>query len=137
LANVSLAKNCANLILKTKLDNLKKETQSKEKNPLFEMTSIFLNNIISILVEKSLNSFDYLFNGQMIREEQAQASYENYIIENIEKPSRSTMKNGENSSNNESSKSMQKSPEEKKIVKRRKQMIQMDLHNIFCKLFSI
>jgi len=101
------------------------------------MTSIFLNNIISILVEKSLNSFDYLFNGQMIREEQAQASYESFNIENIEKPSRSTMKNGENSSNNESSKNMQDSPEEKKILKRRKQMIQMDLHNIFCKLYSI
>ena len=101
------------------------------------MTSIFLNNIISILVEKSLNSFDYLFNGQMIREEQAQASYENFNIESIEKPSRSTMKNGENSSNNESSKNMQNSPEEKKILKRRKQMIQMDLHNIFCKLYSI
>jgi hypothetical protein len=112
---------------------LKKETKLVERNPLFEMTSIFLNNLISILVEKSLNSFEYLFNNDLIRDEHANRPSENFIIENIEKPSRSTMKNGENSSNNDSSKHMEKSPGEKKNIKRRKQVIQMDFYNVLCK----
>ena len=99
------------------------------------MTTLFLSNLISILVEKSLNSYDYLFNRDLLQEELNGNSNENFIIEQIEKPSKATMNLNENGSNNESLKSLQKTHEEKKVERKRKEIIQMNFHRIFCKNF--
>ena len=90
-----------------------------------------MTNIISILVQKSLNSYDYLFSSEFTHDNVN--LNENFIIEHIERPSKATMKINENSSNNDSANNLQKTFEEKKIEKQRKEIIQMDFHRLFCK----
>ena len=104
------------------------------RNPLFEITSLFLTNVISIILEKSLYSYNFFVNNELAKNQDNLYINENFKLDFVEKPSKSTMRNNENSSNNDSTKNIQKTPEEKKTQRKRKDLIQMVFHKILCKI---
>ena len=88
---------------------------------------------MSIILEKSLNSYNFFINNDLFKNTENVFVNEEFKLDFIEKPSKTTMRNTENSSNNnESSKNLQKSPEVKKLHKKRKDLIQMVFHKILC-----